>query len=53
MSSFHRQSRIVLRILPDIIYYKGDYGKEPMAVILEKSASEVAKTVLLIAEALD
>ena len=39
--------------VPEIIYHKGDYGKEPMGLILGKSASEVAKTALRIAKALD
>ena len=36
--------------VPDLYYHTGDYGKEPMAVILGTSASEVAKTALRIAE---
>lgn len=39
--------------IPDILYHTGDYGKEPMAVILGRSASEVALSALRIAEALD
>jgi hydroxymethylpyrimidine/phosphomethylpyrimidine kinase len=39
--------------IPDVLYHAGDYGKEPMAVILGRSASEVAMTALRIAEALD
>ena len=38
--------------VPDIIYHKGDYGKEPMALILGMSASEVGRTALQIAKAL-
>lgn len=38
--------------VPDVYYHAGDYGKEPMAVVLGKSAREVAKTALRIAEAM-
>lgn len=37
--------------VPDLIYHVGDYGKEPMAVVLGKSAREAAKTAIKIAEA--
>jgi hydroxymethylpyrimidine kinase/phosphomethylpyrimidine kinase len=37
--------------VPDLVYHTGDYGKEPMAVILGKSAREIAGTALKIAEA--
>ena len=38
--------------VPDVIYHLGDFGKEPMAVILSKSAYQVARTALEIAEIL-
>lgn len=31
---------------PDVIYHKGDWGKEPMITILGKNAVEVAKTAI-------
>ena len=34
--------------VPDIIYHKGDWGKEPMIVILGKSAEEVVRKLLSI-----
>ena len=34
--------------VPDIIYHKGDMGKEPMIIIFGKTPSEVVKKVLLI-----
>ena len=37
--------------VPNLIYHTGDYGKEPMCVILGKTAREVASTALGIAEA--
>ena len=33
---------------PDIIYHKGDMGKEPMIIIFGKTPSEVIKKILLI-----
>ncbi|MEM4297231.1 MAG: bifunctional hydroxymethylpyrimidine kinase/phosphomethylpyrimidine kinase, partial [Nitrososphaerota archaeon] len=36
--------------VPDIIYHTGDYGKEAMIVLLGKSAQEVAKRALEIAD---
>lgn len=38
--------------VPDIIYHDGDYGKEPMALVLGKSAVDVAKSVVRISQAL-
>ncbi len=37
--------------VPNLIYHTGDYGKEPMCAILGRSAVEVARTALKIAEA--
>ena len=34
--------------VPDIIYHKGDMGKEPMIIIFGETPSEVVKKVLLI-----
>ncbi|MDH5267830.1 MAG: bifunctional hydroxymethylpyrimidine kinase/phosphomethylpyrimidine kinase, partial [Candidatus Bathyarchaeota archaeon] len=34
---------------PDVIYHKGDFGKEPMIVIFGKEATELAELVLKIA----
>lgn len=36
--------------LPDVIYHKGDWGKEPMIVILGKDAVSLAKLVIEIAK---
>lgn len=38
--------------VPDVFYHAGDYGKEPMAVVLGTSAIDVTKKTLRIAEAL-
>jgi hydroxymethylpyrimidine/phosphomethylpyrimidine kinase len=38
--------------VPDVIYHLGDFGKEPMAVILGKSACQITRTALEIAEIL-
>ena len=35
-------------ITPDIIYHKGDIGKEPMIIIFGETPSEVIKKILLI-----
>lgn len=35
---------------PDVIYHRGDLGKEPMIVIFGKEASELAKLVIQIAK---
>jgi hydroxymethylpyrimidine/phosphomethylpyrimidine kinase len=39
------------RKVPDVIYHIGDFGKEPMAVVLGKSACQIARMALKIAEA--
>ena len=31
---------------PDVIYHKGDFGKEPMMIVFAKSPSLVIKKVL-------
>ena len=36
--------------VPDVIYHKGDWGKEPMIVLLGRSASELARRVVKLAE---
>jgi hydroxymethylpyrimidine kinase/phosphomethylpyrimidine kinase len=36
--------------VPDIVYHKGDWGKEPMIVILGRSAIDVARVALSIAK---
>ncbi len=38
--------------VPDVIYHEGDHGKEPMAVVLGKSAVDVAKLVAKISKLL-
>lgn len=45
----------ILRIqkVPDMLYHKGGYGKEPMAVIFGTSAQTVAERALRIADQLD
>lgn len=42
----------IMRIqrVPDILYHLGDFGKEPMAVILSNSASQVANLAIKIAK---
>jgi len=35
---------------PDVIYHKGDIGKEPMIVILGEQAYDLAKFVVQLAE---
>jgi hydroxymethylpyrimidine/phosphomethylpyrimidine kinase len=35
--------------IPDVIYHRGDIGKEPMIVILGKDAVSLAKLVIEIA----
>jgi len=35
--------------VPDVIYHKGDVGKEPMIVILGERASELARLVTQVA----
>jgi len=37
------------RRVPDVIYHIGDFGKEPMTVVLGKSACQVVRTALKIA----
>ena len=39
-------------VVPDIIYHKGDFGKEPMVIILGRNAIDVARTSMLIANKL-
>lgn len=41
------------RKFPDVIYHIGDFGKEPMTVLLGKSACQIARTALKIAEEYD
>ncbi|MCP8322953.1 MAG: bifunctional hydroxymethylpyrimidine kinase/phosphomethylpyrimidine kinase [Candidatus Methylarchaceae archaeon HK02M2] len=36
--------------VPDVIYHKGDWGKEPMITLLEKTAIEVANLAVRIAD---
>jgi hydroxymethylpyrimidine/phosphomethylpyrimidine kinase len=36
--------------IPDVIYHRGDVGKEPMIVVIGKEASELARFVLEIAK---
>ncbi|RLE74258.1 MAG: bifunctional hydroxymethylpyrimidine kinase/phosphomethylpyrimidine kinase [Thermoprotei archaeon] len=38
--------------LPDVIYHTGDWGKEPMIVILGRSAKDLARLVVRLAERL-
>lgn len=38
--------------LPDVIYHEGDWGKEPMIVLLGRGARELARLVLEVAEEL-
>jgi hydroxymethylpyrimidine/phosphomethylpyrimidine kinase len=35
--------------VPDVIYHKGDWGKEPMIIILGRNTSDLAKTIKEIA----
>ena len=37
-----------LKQAPDIIYHKGDYGKEPMIIVFGKNPSEVIKKIFKI-----
>jgi predicted fused transcriptional regulator/phosphomethylpyrimidine kinase len=39
--------------VPDIIYHRGDYGKEPMIVLLGRTATEVAELSIRIARRLE
>lgn len=36
--------------VPDVIYHEGDYGKEPMIIILGRDALEVARKVVKLSE---
>ncbi|MEM2902174.1 MAG: bifunctional hydroxymethylpyrimidine kinase/phosphomethylpyrimidine kinase [Candidatus Bathyarchaeia archaeon] len=36
--------------VPDVIYHQGDYGKEPMTIILGKDAVDVAKRVVQLSQ---
>lgn len=36
--------------VPDVIYHEGDYGKEPMIIILGRDAVEVARKVVKLSE---
>jgi predicted fused transcriptional regulator/phosphomethylpyrimidine kinase len=36
--------------VPDVIYHKGDWGKEPMITLLGKNAVEVAKMAVKLAK---
>ena len=38
--------------VPDVVYHRGDWGKEPMVVLLGKSAEELATLVVKVAEKL-
>ncbi len=38
--------------VPDLFYHRGDWGKEPMVVLLGESATEVARTAIQIARRL-
>ena len=38
--------------VPDIIYHRGDWGKEPMIIVLGRDAVDVANKILRIANAL-
>jgi len=39
--------------VPDVIYHEGDWGKEPMIVLLGKSATELVKLTIRIAQELE
>jgi len=39
--------------VPDVIYHEGDYGKEPMTIILGRDAVEVAQKVIRLSELLN
>ena len=36
--------------VPDVIYHEGDWGKEPMVVVLGEDAEDVVKKVIVLAE---
>lgn len=37
-------------VVPDVIYHEGDYGKEPMAIFLGKTALDVANKIVKISK---
>ena len=39
-----------VELTPDVVYHLGDWGKEPMVVLVGKTATEVAGWALKIAE---
>ena len=48
-----KQAIMRLGRVPDIVYHKGDWGKEPMIVLLGRTALDVVERFLKILQAMN